>query len=103
MSLYKSFYKETNELHIEMATKLIYRYRKKLSPKYLVDVVEYGKTKFEDNVRSKLISFGAEQVKIKAIRESYWDKYNSHTPLVTFPNGEKYTLFDFEENRKKSH
>lgn len=103
MSLYKSFHKETNEIHAEKATKLIYRYRKEPSPKYLVDVVEYGKTKFEDTVRSKLISFGAEQVKIKAIRESDWDKYNSYTPLVTFPNGEKYTLFDFEENWKKSH
>ncbi len=44
-----------------------------------------------------------EKVKIKAIRESDWDKYNFHTPLVTFPNDEKYTLFDFEENLKKSH
>ena len=103
MSLYKSFHEEINEIHAEKVTKLIYRYRKELSPKYLVDVVEYGKTKFEENVRSKLISFGAKQVKIRAIRESDWDKYNSHTPLVTFPNGEKYTLSDLEENWKKSH
>ncbi len=103
MSLYKSFYEEINEIHAEKVTKLIYRYRKELSPKYLVGVVENGKTKFKENVRNKLISFEAKQVKIKTIRESDWDKCNSHTPLVTFPNGEKYTLFDFEENWKKSH
>jgi len=97
--LYQSFNKEINEIYGEKASKLIYRYRKESIPKYLVNYVENAKTRFETNVRNKLILFGANLVKITAIRETDWDKYSSHSPLITFPNREEYYLSDFEGNR----
>jgi len=91
-----SFLEEIESLNNKKLKKLIARHRKENTHG---ETIEEGKDIFEMPAKAIAISFEDKRVETKRLEKSDWEK---NTPLITFPNGEKLTIGDFEENSKKT-